>query len=54
MLIADDNCVRGLWPKAIVVQTFPDQFGVVRSVKVRTGTNTYIRDIRKLCLSEAA
>jgi len=54
VLIADENCVRGLWPKAVVIETFPDQFGVVRKVRVRTGANTYIRDVRKLCLLEAA
>jgi len=44
VLIADDKCVRGLRP--MVVETFPDQFGVVRKVQVRTGANTF-----EMCVS---
>jgi len=53
VVVSEVYCLRPK-PKAIVVKTFPDQFGVVRKVRVRTGANTYVRDVRKLCLLEAA
>ena len=45
---------RGNWPKALVTDTFPDQDGIVRRVRVRTAASTYLRDVRKLRLLEAS
>ena len=49
VLMKDEATPRGVWPKALIVETYPDREGVVRRVKVRTAKNEYIRDIRKLC-----
>ena len=38
--------------KAVVEKVFPDSFGVVREVSLRTESGIYRRDIRKLCLLE--
>ena len=52
VLVVDNNLPRGKWSKGIVEHVFPDSFGVVREVSVRTATGNYRRDIRKLCLLE--
>ena len=44
---------RGHWPKARVIEVYPDNDGNVRTVKVRTASSEYVRDIRKLSLLEA-
>ena len=45
--------VRGQWSKALVEETFPGTDGVVREVRIRTSTSSYVRDVRSLCLLEA-
>jgi hypothetical protein len=50
--VVDNNLPRGKWSKGIVEHVFPDSFGVVCEVFVRTATENYRRDIRKLCLLE--
>ena len=45
--------VRGLWPKALLEETFPGPDGIVREVRICTSTSTYLRDVRSLCLLEA-
>ena len=52
VLLVDENCPRGRWPKGIIQEVFPDQHGVVRHVTVRTASTSLRRDVRKLCLLE--
>ena len=54
VLVRDEAVRRGNWPKALVTDTFPDQDGIVRRVRVRTAASSYLRDVRKLCLLEAS
>ena len=49
VLVSDENSTRGKWPLGRVVQTFPDKFGHVRQVLVRTQSKTLKRSITKLC-----
>jgi len=37
----------------MIEEIFPNELENVRSVKVRTVSGSYIRDIRKVCLLEA-
>ena len=52
ILVVDDNASRGRWSKGIVEKVFPDRFGIVRQVIVRTATARLHRDVRKLVLLE--
>nr|XP_039272262.1 uncharacterized protein LOC120346563 [Styela clava] len=52
VLVVDENTKRGLWPKGIIRETFPDSNGHVRRVRVDTASSSFIRDIRKLCFLE--
>ena len=53
VLMKNDQCSRGCWPKAVVVDVLPDTGNLVRRVMVRTSDGkTFLRDIRKLCLLE--
>ena len=54
VLLVDSNLKRGHWQKGIVEKVLPDAFNVVRAVKVRTATGSFVRDIRKVCLLETA
>ena len=54
VLIRDESTVRGLWPKAIVEEYFPDGDGLVRRVRVRTPDALLIRDVRKICMLEGS
>ena len=57
VLVVDEHVkrrVRGQWSKALVEETFSGSDGVVREVRICTSTSSYIRDIRCLCLLEAA
>ena len=53
VLVKNDVLDKRIWPKARVVEVFPDQDGIVRTARRKTATSTYIRDVRKLCLLEA-
>ena len=44
----EDFTPRGLWPLAKVVETFPGQDGIVRSVKLKTPTGFKVRPVVKL------
>ncbi|XP_059907162.1 uncharacterized protein LOC132457130 [Gadus macrocephalus] len=50
VLIADVNAPRGSWVIARIVNINPDQRGVVRSVKLQTGTNLIERPVTKIVL----
>ena len=53
VLMVEPKLARGHWLKAMVTQTFPDKWGVVRKVQVRTAKKTFFqRDVRKLVLLE--
>lgn len=52
MLIVDGNVQRGEWLKAVVEEVFPDKYGHVRHVVVKTKTARLRCDVRKLCLLE--
>ena len=53
VLMMEESTTRGRWPKALVIETMPDNRGLVRRVRVRTADgSTFTRDIRKLCLLE--
>ena len=54
MLVIDEQLKRSHWPKAVVLDIFPDKTGLVRGVRVKTAYATMMKDIRKLCLLEAA
>ena len=54
VLIGGENPKRGLWPKGVIREVSPDEFGAVRSAQVRTSTSTFVRDVRKLYLLEAS
>lgn len=48
--IMDSSAPRGSWPLGRVLQVYPDAQGLVRSVKLKTKSNTIERPISKLCL----
>ena len=50
VIVADPNAVRGKWTTGRIVQVFPGEDGLVRNVKVRTSTGTYVRPISKICV----
>jgi hypothetical protein len=50
VIIADPTAPRGSWLLGKIVETYPDNRGLVRSVKVRTKYNTLERPVNKLCL----
>ena len=54
VLIIDDIRERGKWPKGRVKEVFAGKDGHVRSLRIRTATSSLVRDVRKLCLLEAA
>ena len=54
VLIADEHCPRGEWPMDVVEVVTQDRHGAVRQATVRTARAILKRDIRKLCLLEAA
>jgi len=52
VLIVDYSVPRNTWTLARVVECFPGEDGLVRSVRVRTSTSSFVRPIHKLCLVE--
>ena len=55
VLMVDPLTVRGAWRRAIITDTFPDQFDVVRKVKIAVANGSqYMRDVRKIVLLEGA
>ena len=53
VLISDENLKRGDWPLGLVTETFPDENGHVRTVRLRVGGTSKVRPINKLCFLEA-
>ena len=54
VLMVDEKIPRGQWPLAVVQEIYPDSRGIVRHVMVRKADGLLKRDVRKLCLWEAA
>ena len=54
VLIADDNLPRNTWPMGRIVDVFPGNDGLVRTVDVRAKNSVYRRPVAKICLLEAA
>ena len=52
VLIVTDNMPRNHWPLGRIIETFPGIDGIIRSVKVKTPNNEYIRPVSKLCVLE--
>ena len=53
VLSSDDNVHRGQWPLGRIVETFPDESGHVRTVKVLCNGTVKLRPIHKLVFLEA-
>ena len=49
LLVDDTNSPRNYWPRGRIEDTYPDKYGVVRRLKVRTATGSLMRDVRKIC-----
>ena len=54
VIVSDPNAIRGKWMRGRVTQVFPGQDGLVRNVKVRTATGSYMRPITKICVIHPA
>ncbi|KRZ65356.1 hypothetical protein T10_2495, partial [Trichinella papuae] len=54
VLVAEDGVPTHKWPMARVIEVYPGDDGVVRTVKVKTLKGTYNRPVRKLRLLEPA
>ena len=52
VLVIGEKSYRGQWPKALIEEVHKDKDGFVRSVRLRTSSQSLVRDIRKLCLLE--
>ncbi|CAL8103610.1 unnamed protein product [Calicophoron daubneyi] len=52
VLVLDEKCPRGKWPKGLVVEIYPDSQGYVRKADIRMANGTVQRDVRSLCLLE--
>ena len=54
VLVCDEQCRRGQWPKTIIEEVYPGDDGYVCVAKVKTASSAFKRDVRKLCLLEGA
>ena len=54
VIISESDVPRSYWPLGRIVETFPGQDGVVRTVKGKTPNNEFIRFANKLHLLEAS
>ena len=52
VLVIGEKSNRGQWPKGLIEEVHKDKDGFVRSVRLRTSSQSLVRDIRKLCLLE--
>ncbi|XP_066023399.1 uncharacterized protein [Pocillopora verrucosa] len=53
VIVVDENLPRNAWAIGRITEVFPDKYGFVRRVKVKTKTSTLERPISKLCLLES-
>ena len=54
VLMVQENSPRNIWPMALVVDVYPSDDDLVRTVKVRTKSSSFVRPITKLVLLECA
>ena len=52
VILVSKNPVRSAWSTGRVIETYPSVDGVVRSVKVKTTNNEFVRPTASLCLLE--
>ncbi|KAK6186774.1 hypothetical protein SNE40_006050 [Patella caerulea] len=52
VLVVDDNQPRGKWEMGRILQLFPGDDGLVRSIKVQTTNGIYVRPSAKICILE--
>ena len=50
VLLKEEGVVRGQWPMGRVLEVYPSEDGLVRSISVKTGKSTYKRPIHKVVL----
>ena len=48
----EDNIERSKWSLERVVETYPGEDQIIRSVKIKTAVNELERPLAKLCLLE--
>lgn len=53
VIVVDETLPRNAWAIGRIKEVFPDKYGFVRRVKVKTKTSTLERPISKLCLLES-
>ena len=53
VMVMDERTARGDWPLGRVVETYPDDQGVVRTVLVKTRGAERVRPITKIALLES-
>ena len=54
VLIINENTPRGVWPIALVKETFSSDDDLIRSVKVKTASSEFVRPVNKLVLLEGS
>ena len=47
-MVQDDDVIRNEWPLGRILEIKPGNDGVVRVVKVRTKSGTYVRSVSKI------
>ena len=52
VLLADEQTPRSVWPLGRVVEAIKGRDGLVRTVKVKTGSNLFVRPVSKVVLLE--
>lgn len=54
VLVVSDTFSRSRWPLGIIDSCLASEYGLVRTVVVRTANGLYKRDVRKVCLIEGS
>ena len=54
VIVSQPSTPRNLWPLGVVVEAIHSPDGAVRTVRLKTKYGDIVRDVRKLCLLEAA
>jgi len=50
VIIADPDHPRNVWPRGLIIKTFPGQDGQVRVVDVKTSMGIFRRPVAKICI----
>ncbi|XP_057335449.1 uncharacterized protein LOC130674197 [Microplitis mediator] len=50
VLLRDDNSPPAQWVMGQVIECYPGDDGIIRTVKVKTSRNTFVRNIKKLAI----